>query len=243
MGLFPERKSKMRTALVIRHVPFEDLGAFGPVLARAGFAVRYAEAGERFGDDRHEDLLIVLGGPIDAGDDAHYPFLAEEHALVERRLKRGQPTMGICLGAQIMARVLGARVFRGSAKEIGIAPLRLTAEGRRSCLAPFASDPLTLHWHGDTFDLPRGAELLASTDITENQAFSFGPNAIGFQFHPEAQPARFEQWLVGHAVEIAQAGLDPRQLRADMLTHGGGLATKAARVMNLWLDQSDLKGA
>ena len=230
----------MKTALVIQHLPFEDLGAFGPALARAGFAVRTVEAGERIGDDRHEDLLIVLGGPIDAGDEAHYPFLTDEHALVERRLKRGQPTMGVCLGAQIMARVLGAKVFPARAREIGIAPIRLTAEGKRSCLAPFEADPLVLHWHGDTFDLPRGASLLASTDITENQAFSFGPNAIGFQFHPEAQAPGFERWLVGHAVELAQAGIDPRVLRADMQRHGAALAAKAVRTLRLWLEQSDL---
>ena len=231
----------MKTALVIRHLPFEDLGAFAPALARAGFAVHYAEAGEKFGEDRLEDLLIVLGGPIDAGDEEHYPFLRDEHALVEQRLKRGQPTMGVCLGAQIMARVLGARVYPGQGKEIGIAPIRLTEDGRQSCLSPFAADPLTLHWHGDTFDMPRGATLLASTDLTENQAFSFGPNAIGFQFHPEAQRAGFERWLVGHTAELTQAGIDPRTLRADMQMHGDALAAKAARVIDLWLHQSDLK--
>lgn len=232
----------MKTALVIRHLPFEDLGAFAPALARAGFAVRYADAGEPVGEDRLEDLLIVLGGPIDAGDDEHYPFLRGEHALVERRLKRGQATMGICLGAQIMARVLGARVYPGRSKEIGIAPVRLTEEGRHACLAPFESEPLALHWHGDTFDMPRGATRLAFTELTENQAFSFGPNAIGFQFHPEAQGAGFERWLIGHTVELAQAGIDPRALRADMHMHGNALAAKAARVIGLWLDQSDLKG-
>jgi GMP synthase (glutamine-hydrolysing) len=230
----------MKTALAIRHVPFEDLGAFGPALAQRGFMVRYVEAGERLLDDTHESLVIVLGGPINATDVEGYPFLAAEYELIEKRLKRGAPTMGICLGAQMIAHVIGAKVYPARAKEIGIAPIRLTADGKSSCLAPFEAEPLTLHWHGDTFDLPRGAERLASTDICENQAFAFGPNVIGFQFHPEASDKGFERWLVGHAIELAAAGIDPRALRADMARHGAALAAKGADVLHRWIDQADL---
>lgn len=230
----------MKTALAIRHAPFEDLGAFGPALARRGFAVRYAEAGDRLLDEAVESVVIILGGPINATDTERYPFLAAELALIEKRLKRGAPTIGVCLGAQMIAHVIGAKVYPARAKEIGIAPIRLTDAGRESCLAPFEAAPLTLHWHGDTFDLPRGAERLASTDICENQAFAFGPNVVGFQFHPEASDKGFEQWLVGHAVELAQAGIDPRVLRADMEKHGAALAAKGAEVIDRWIDQTDL---
>lgn len=230
----------MKTALAIRHLPFEDLGAFGPALAQRGFAVRYLEAGEPLRDDRHENLVVVLGGPIGANDEEGYPFLRAELDLIERRLKRGAPTMGICLGAQMIAKVIGATVAPARAKEIGIAPIRLTPDGEASCLAPFKTAPLTLHWHGDTFDLPRGSERLASTDICENQAFAFGPNVIGFQFHPEATPQGFERWLIGHAHELAAAGIDPRGLRAAMAEHGAGLAAKAAEVLHRWIDQADL---
>lgn len=230
----------MKTALAIRHVPFEDLGAFGPALAARGFAVRYAEAGEVVRREDYEDLLIVLGGPIGANDEETYPFLKEELALIERRLKRGAPTLGICLGAQMIAKVIGAKVFPARAKEIGVAPIRLTPDGEASCLAPFKAAPLTLHWHGDTFDLPRGAERLASTDICENQAFAFGPNVVGFQFHPEASHVGFERWLVGHSCELAAAGIDPRRLRADMGEHGPALAAKGAEVLHRWIDQADL---
>ncbi len=230
----------MKTALAIRHVPFEDLGAFGPALSRRGYAVRYAEAGEPLLDERQEDLVFVLGGPISATDEARYPFLAAELALIERRLKRGAATVGICLGAQLLARALGARVYPGRAKEIGVLPLQLTARGRDSCLSPFAQDPMTLHWHGDTFDLPRGAALLASTEITENQAFAFGPNTIGLQFHPEIQPARFERWLVGHAHELEHAGVDIPALRIAMRANGPMLEGKAARMLDIWLDQLDV---
>jgi GMP synthase (glutamine-hydrolysing) len=230
----------MKTALVIRHVPFEDLGAFGPALARRGYAVRYVEAGDTMPDDRREDLVIVLGGPISANDEARYPFLKQELALIERRLKRGTAVMGVCLGAQLLARILGARVFAGKAKEIGIGPIRLTPDGQDSALAAFAAEPLTLHWHGDTFDMPRGATLLASSELTPHQAFNFGPNAIGFQFHPEARPQGFERWLVGHALELEQAGVDVAGLRAAMQTHGPALEAKGARVLDAWIDQLDV---
>ena len=232
----------MRRALAIRHVPFEDLGAFGPVLERRGFSIDYADAGETPLDDVGADLLIVLGAPIGVYGVESYPFLVDEIAPIGRRLAQGAPLIGICLGAQLMAAATGARVYPSGVRAIGLAPITLTEAGRASCLAPFAAEPLTLHWHGDTFDLPEGATLLASTDQVKHQAFSLGANAIGFQFHPEVQPQRFERWLVGHAVEIAQAGIDPRTLRTDMRTHGPALAAKAARVLDLWLDQSGLKG-
>jgi GMP synthase (glutamine-hydrolysing) len=104
--------------------------------------------------------------------------------------------MGICLGAQLIARAAGARVYPSGVKEIGFAPITLTEAGCDSCLAAFADDPLTLHWHGDTFDLPEGATLLASTPGCRNQAFSLGPTVIGFQFHPEAGGPGFERWLI-----------------------------------------------
>lgn len=230
----------MKTVLAIRHVPFEDLGAFGPALAQRGFMVRYAEAGDRLLNEALESLVVILGGPIGANDVDAYPFLAPELELIEKRLKRGAPTMGICLGAQMIAKVIGAKVYPARVKEIGIAPIRLTADGKSSCLAPFEAEPLTLHWHGDTFDLPRGAERLASTDICENQAFAFGPNVVGFQFHPEASDKGFERWLVGHSVELAAAGIDPRVLRADMARHGAALAAKGAEVLHRWIDQADL---
>ena len=185
----------MKSAVAIRHVGFEDLAAFAPAIRDAGYALRYCDVGEqdlRTLDPVKTDLLIVLGGPIGAYEDEAYPFLNEEIDILQQRLAAGRPTMGICLGAQLIARAAGAEVYPGPAKEIGFAPIALTETGRESCLASFAEDPMTLHWHGDTFDLPDGAERLASTELCENQAFSMGPNVIGFQFHPEASATGFE---------------------------------------------------
>ncbi|MBL4792022.1 MAG: glutamine amidotransferase [Citromicrobium sp.] len=228
----------MKSAIAIRHVGFEDLGAFAPAIRDVGYQVHYWDIGEQdlwTLEPVKTDLLIVLGGPVGAYEDSAYPFLKEEIDILEQRLAAGRPTMGVCLGAQLIARAAGAKVFPGKAKEIGFAPIALTESGRASCLSPFAEDPMTLHWHGDTFDLPDGAERLASTEYCENQAFSMGPNVIGFQFHPEASAKGFEKWLVGHAHELAAAGADILRLRADAERYGSELERKARRVAADWL--------
>jgi len=233
----------MKSAVAIRHVGFEDLSAFAPALRLAGYQVDYWDIGEQelwTLEPVRTDLLIVLGGPIGAYEDAVYPFLKDEIDLLEQRLAANRPTLGICLGAQLIARAAGARVFPSGAKEIGFAPITLTEAGRSSCLAPFADEPMTLHWHGDTFDLPAGAERLASTDLCENQAFAVGPNIIGFQFHPEASATGFEKWLVGHAAELTAARIDVPRLRADAQTYGPELERKAQAVLSAWLGKLEV---
>ena len=204
-----------RTAIAIRHLAFEDLGSFETVLVENGFQVRYIDAGiNDFDhlDPAEDDVAIILGGPTGACDDRFYPTLKAEAAYIEERLLQGRPIMGICLGAQLIARSLGSRVYRASEKEIGFFAVDLTPRGGASCLASLRGAPV-LHWHGDTFDLPTGAVKLASTRVCENQAFSYGDNAIAFQFHPEIGAAGFERWLVGHAFELDAARLDVNELR------------------------------
>jgi GMP synthase (glutamine-hydrolysing) len=230
----------LTTAAVIRHVSFEDLGILAAVLAARGVDARYFEAGVDDLNAIERDkpgLLIVLGGPIGVYDEPLYPFLAGEIALIERRLRAGAPTLGICLGAQLIAKAAGARVYPGKQKEIGFAPLTLTPDGAASCLVALkATDGNVLHWHGDTFDLPVGAKRLASTPITENQAFSLGANMLALQFHMEAEPQGLERWLIGHTGEIAQSGLDVRSLRAEIARHGAAVAAAGAQAFNRWLD-------
>ena len=229
----------MKFAVAIRHVAFEDLGAFAPVLADAGYDVRYVEAAgglaaPALGEDA--DLLVILGGPIGAYEEASYPFIVDELRLVERRIAAGRPLLGICLGAQIIARGLGARVYPGPVKEIGWAPIRLSAEGSASCLRHVGEVPV-LHWHGDTFDLPDGATRLAWSEHYENQAFSYGGAVMALQFHLEAEPARLERWFVGHAAEIAATpGIDVPRLRRDSRLHGPALQAAAAKVLAEWLN-------
>lgn len=229
----------MKTALVLRHVPFEDLGLLAPLLQQRGYAVRMHDAGVGpLQDHLHPapDLLVVLGGPIGAFDEAAYPFLADTLALVGERLARRQPVLGICLGAQLMARALGAGGAPMGHKEIGFAPLALTPDGERSALAPLADGTPVLHWHGDQFEIPAGSVSLAATPLCPHQAFAVGTHALALQFHLEADLARIEQWLVGHACELAAAGVDLHALRAGARKHGAALARAANAVFGAWLD-------
>jgi GMP synthase (glutamine-hydrolysing) len=229
----------MKTALVLRHVPFEDLGLLAPLLQQRGYAVRMHDAGVGpLEDHLHPapELLVVLGGPIGAFDEAAYPLLADTLVLLRERLARRLPVLGVCLGAQLMARALGAGVAPMGHKEIGFAPLMLTADGGRSVLAPLADGAPVLHWHGDQFDIPAGARGLATTPRCPHQAFALGTHALGLQFHLEADLSRIEQWLVGHACELAAAGVDLHALRAGAREHGAALARAADAVFGAWLD-------
>lgn len=227
-----------RQACVVRHVAFEDLGSFGPLLEGAGFDVSVMDAGvdELAEPVVRSDLVVILGGPIGVYEEERYPFLSDERRALSQRLREGRPTLGICLGAQLMAAALGARVYPGGHKEIGWGPLQLTSVGESSCLAKLAGQPV-LHWHGDTFDLPDGAERLASTALYENQAFALGQNVLALQFHPELEARRFEQWLVGHAVELAAAGIDIAHLRAVVRQGGAALRAAAASMLGHWLER------
>lgn len=227
----------MKFAAAIRHVPFEDAGALARILEH-DYSLRYFEAGLddlRARELRETELLIVLGGPIGAYEEDKYPFLTDELALIEGRIRTGQPLLGICLGAQLLARALGSRVYPGPSKEIGWAPITLTDAGRTSATRHLEGGPV-LHWHGDTFDLPAGTELLASTSICRNQAFALGAKAIGFQFHPEADGRNFEQWLIGHAAEISGVqGLSVNALRADTKRFAPDAADRGTKCLTEWL--------
>ncbi|MTH78376.1 glutamine amidotransferase [Paracoccus aestuariivivens] len=229
----------MKTALAIRHVHFEDLGSFAAPLAEHGYNLRYTtvgDAGFPDFDPLGPDLLIVLGGPVGVYETSAYPFLIDERDRIAARLAQDLPTLGICLGAQLIAAALGSRVFPAGLREIGFAPVRLTEAGRAGPLCHLEDVPV-LHWHGDTYDLPDGAVNLASTVQVRQQAFALGPRILGLQFHPEAETGQsFERWLVGHAHEIASAGIDPAALRADATRHGGALTDAARRMFAQWLD-------
>ncbi len=227
-----------RSCLVVRHVAFEDLGVLGTLLPELGFDVRYCEGGVGpfpVEDMQNCDLLVVLGGPISVYEVEAYPWLVDETAAIGDRLRAKKPTLGICLGAQLMAASLGARVGPGPAKEIGYAPLSLTPPGLNSVLAPFADQPV-LHWHGDNFDLPRGSVRLAFTEVCPNQAFAIGSYAFGLQFHVEVAPETVESWLIGHAVELSAAQIRPATLRKQAAQFGAATAALGAEMIAAWLE-------
>lgn len=227
----------MKTAIAIRHVPFEDLGNLEPVLRTHGYHIEYREAGlYPLADiDRGVDLLVVLGGPIGAYEEEIYPFIRDELLLLENRLKQDRPTLGICLGAQLMARALGARVYPGSGKEIGWKPLTLTWAAGASPLK-YLDGAHVLHWHGDTFDLPNGALHLAATAAYANQAFTWGKRGLALQFHSEVATPPLERWYIGHACEIAGTkGVSVASLRADATRFAPPLQSRAIAFWGSWL--------
>ncbi len=164
---------KTKVVNVIRHLAFEDLAGFASILQVHGYYINYIEAAD-FAlspdgllqmDALSDDLLVILGGPISVNDAAMFPFIESEIELLKRRIKADKPTLGICLGAQLIASALGASVYPGEEKEIGWYDLTLTVAGRHSALRYLGSEHCSmLHWHGETFDLPESAVLLASSE-------------------------------------------------------------------------------
>ena len=229
----------MKTCLVLRHVAFEDLGALASILSRRGFNARYLDVGvDELARAQLEDseLVVVLGGPIGVYQEDAYPFLLQETALISDRLGALRPTLGICLGAQLMAKALGASVAPGPQKEIGWAPVELTREGRAGPLRHLDGRHV-LHWHGDNLDLPSACDNLAFTPHCPFQAFRKGRNLLGLQFHIEIDPRRIEAWLIGHTAELAQARILPDTIRADTARHGAALQQVCATIFNEWFDQ------
>jgi GMP synthase (glutamine-hydrolysing) len=227
----------MPTCLVLRHVAFEDLGVFADPLAARGFSFDVRQAGIDEVSDAEvlaADLLVVLGGPLGVYETTTYPWLVREIAQVGARVAAGRPTLGVCLGAQVIAAALGQRVYPGRAKEIGWAPVTLSPAGRAGPLAVLDGVPV-LHWHGDTFDLPPHASLLASTEVTPHQAFAIGDSVLGLQFHPEVDARAIEAWLIGHAAELSHARIDIPALRAESARVGAATAAAGRQLLEAWL--------
>ena len=231
-----------RTTHVIQHVAFEHAGVIGNALRARGHALQVFQAGV---DDlapiaeNPADLLLILGGPIGVYETEAYPWLEAEIALIRQRLAAGGKMIGVCLGAQLIARAAGARVYAGT-REIGWAPISPTPAGQDSALAELASAHWeVLHWHGDTFDLPPGAQLLASTAAVQNQAYAIGNQVLALQFHPEVM-RDIEAWLIGHTVELAKAGVDPGTIRARTAEVGATVAAAGERMFARWLQEAGL---
>lgn len=231
----------MKNAVVIRHIAFEDLGSLAIALHQKNYQVNYidiAPGGLNNLDPLAADLLVILGGPIGVYDEQDYPFVADEIRLLEQRLAVDLPTIGICLGAQLMARALGAKVYAGHAKEIGWSPIQLSSAGQYSALSYLAPDYMVLHWHGDTFDLPAGAVHLASSSVYQNQAFAWGQSGLALQFHPEVTARSLEHWFIGHAHEInSTPDISIKQLRQDTANYIKNLEDRGTKFWQVWLEK------
>lgn len=206
--------------LVVRHSAHEGLGLLGTVLRDAGIQHRTVDFVN--GEGAPKDLrgaggLIILGGAASICEMDAHPFLADECALVEQAITGGRPVLGICLGAQIIAHVLGARVYHGERREVGWGTVALTADARDDPLFVGRASPLEVfHLHGDTYELPADAHLLARSDVYENQAFEWGAQVYGFQFHLEFTEPMIERLMADPETRayVASAGADPDALAA-----------------------------
>lgn len=189
----------MSKVLVIQHVAIEPLGTLNPLLRAAGLKIRYAN----FGRDPHlkptidgYDGLIILGGPMNVDETKKHPHLLEEIKLIEVALKKEVSVLGICLGAQLLAKTLGAEVKKNHTKEIGWYTINPTAESKTDpLLKHFSTEQKIFQWHGDTFDIPHGATYLAKSELCQNQAFRYGDKSYGLQFHLEVDQKFIERLL------------------------------------------------
>lgn len=223
----------MKTALIIRHVPYEGVAGYRAPIEAAGFEIDRIDVGDpAFAslDLSAPDLLIMMGGPMGVYEQDQYSWIGCQLRRLRQRLSAQRPTLGVCFGAQMMAAALGARVYPGPLKEVGFYPVYLHDHARTSPLRHIEDIPI-LHWHGDTFDLPDDVELLASSDAYAHQAFRRGPNILALQFHAEmGEDPRFDAWIEEWPESVVEAGGDEAQLRAahDCL---GPVAVAAGRRM------------
>ena len=186
----------MRT-LVLQHIACEPPGYYEDVLLGRGAVIDRVEVdeGDPLPDWREFDLIVAMGGPMSVNDEDEFPWLAHEKRLIAEAVHAGTPFWGACLGVQLLASSLGARVHPGPEPEVGLLPVTLTAEALSDpVFAGLPPELLTLQWHGDTFELPPDAVLLAGSAAYPNQAFRYGERAYGVQFHLEVTPAMAKEW-------------------------------------------------
>lgn len=178
--------------LVLQHEPFEHLGHFAQVLEENRVGFEYHELGKIL-PQKTSRGLIVMGGPMSAND--NLPGLHDELKLIETALDEQVPILGICLGSQMIAKALGAEVYRNPHLEVGWEPVWFTDAAKDDALFQGMTSPETFfHWHGETFDLPEGAEWLAYSDKCRHQAYRYGRNVYGIQFHPEITAEMIADW-------------------------------------------------
>ncbi|MBD3315672.1 MAG: amidotransferase [Chitinivibrionales bacterium] len=173
----------------LQHVPFEGLGTISRWAGERGYTIegtRLFEGAPPPSLDEFE-MLVVMGGPMGVGDENTYSWINVEKRFIERAIGVGKCVVGVCLGAQLIAEVLGARVYRAHHREIGWFPVSLTAEAHGDpTLEGFPSSFESFHWHGDTFDVPEGGRCLAGSEACENQIFAYDDGIVGLQCHLEA---------------------------------------------------------
>lgn len=229
-------KKAKKKALVFIHEKHEDSALFSNILAERGYAIEeiYVPEHDLAKVDLSADIMLVMGGSMGVYESAKYPFIYKEIEAIRKRLSSGKPLLGICLGSQLMSAAFGAKVFKGEAgQEIGWYEIKLN---KAAALTPLKHlEGMMFHWHGDTFDLPAGATLLASSEMYPHQAYSCGPRALALQFHPEVQADKLKAWYP--LLNKTEAD----KVKADTKKYIASLNEKAAKFFNEWLDAMEHK--
>ncbi len=230
----------MSKVLVVQHASPETLGTINDALAPKRISVEYVRT--FLGDAVPKEIegvdgLIVMGGPMGVRDQGKYPFLRDEMLLIEKALKAGKPVLGICLGSQLLASVLGAKISLGKKKEVGWLPVRLSPEGRQDPLWAGSAPSFTaFHWHGDIFDLPAGAVSLASSDLTPHQAFRHGEKTYGLLFHLEMTENMIREMIRTFSDDLLEQNLDSGWLIEKAGEHLPPLEEIGAKLFGRWAD-------
>jgi GMP synthase-like glutamine amidotransferase len=229
--------------LVLQHIACEPPAVYGDVLTARGHRLHPVEVdeGEPLPDWRDFGAVMAMGGPMGAYEDDAHPWLADEKRLIAEAVRAGLPYFGACLGVQLLAGALGARVYAGPAPEVGVLDVELTADGAADPVASILPARFkALQWHGDTFDLPDGAVPLFSSPAYANQGFRWGEVAYGVQFHLEVDEELADAWARVPAYEAAAAavlgdgGLD--RLLGDLRANADRMLPHARTLIDAWLD-------
>ena len=227
-----------KTALIIRHVPYEGVAGYRAPIEAAGYEVdRIDVTDPAFAtlDLRGPDLLIMMGGPMGVYEQDSYPWIGCQLRRLALRLEADRPTLGVCFGAQMMAAALGAEVYPGPAKEVGFHPVSVHEHAADSPLRHIDGVPI-LHWHGDTFTRPDNVEMLASSHVYDHQAFRRGRNILALQFHAEmGLDPRFDAWIEEWPESVIEAGGDEAALRAAHDTLGPAAVAAGQAMIGEWL--------
>lgn len=189
----------------LQHVPFEGLGSIEPWLQNAGYEIsstQFFNSGI-LPEIEDIDLLIVMGGTMSANDETEYPWLVKEKEFIRSTIEAEKPVLGICLGAQLIAHAMGGEVYPNTVKEIGWFPIEAVKSGSNSVFQ-FPKELEVFHWHGETFQLPKGAVQTAKSKACDNQAFQIGSHVIGLQFHLETTPASAQAIVKNCKAELVE---------------------------------------
>ena len=234
--------------LVFQHVPFEPLGTLDPLLKEAGFRIRYVNFGRE--PDSRPTLdgyaaLIILGGPMNSDQIDSYPNLLTEVEIIREAVERDMSVLGICLGAQLLAKALGGAVSRNAVREIGWYHVDMTPAGLSDpVLSTFAESQEVFQWHEDGISLPPGADLLASSPASPVQAFRFGEHAYGFQFHLEANRPLIDRWLSVPAhlevLEQEEGNVDPAAISRQADTSVNPMEKLSQATFSRWIDRFEI---